>query len=107
MTHDHHVLAHVRAAATAAIGAVENRVFEKDAEHFLEILKRVPDHAPTDVSDEDAAGLLRLVDQVVDAIEDRVASGRDSGSAQQRLVQIVYGVRAAMEDIHRWHRHFS
>jgi hypothetical protein len=106
MPPEHHVLAHVRSVANEAIAAVERRSFEKDADHFLEILQRVPNHPPGEVSDEDVQTLLALVDQVVEAIEDRIASGRDSGSVQQHLVKVVYGSRAAMEEIHRWHRHY-
>lgn len=106
MTHEHHVLAGVRSAAMAAIDAVEGRSFGKHVDQFLDALRRVPDHPPEDVSDADAAALLLLVDQVLDAIEDRIESGRDAQSVQQRLVRVVYGSRAAMEEIHRWHRHF-
>ncbi len=106
MTHEHHVLAHVRSAAADAIAAVERRAFEKESDHFLEVLRRVPDHPPAEVSDADVQTLLGLVDQVVEAIEDRIASARDSGAVQQHLVKTVYASRAAMEEIHRWHRHF-
>jgi hypothetical protein len=106
MTQEQHALAHVRSLAEAAIDAAESRAFEKNVDHFYEVLKRVPDHPPGEVSDEDVSSLLGLVDRMVDTIEDRIASGRDSASAQQRLVKFVYGSRAAMEEIHRWHRHY-
>jgi hypothetical protein len=105
MPHDGHVLAHVRAAANAAVGAGA-RAFEPEARHFLEVLTRVPNHPPGEVSDADVAALLGLVDAVVDAIEDRIAAARDSGAVQQQLAQLVYAIRAAMEEVDRWHRHY-
>jgi hypothetical protein len=106
MPHEHHVVAHVRSAANALVADAERRSFEKDADHFLGLLQRVPDHPPGEVSDDDVRTLLGLVDRAVDAIEDRIASGRDSGTVQQRLVKVVYASRAAMEEIHRWHKHY-
>jgi hypothetical protein len=106
MSHEHHVVAHVRSAANALSADVERRSFEKDANRFLEILQRVPDHPPGEVSDEDVQTLLGLVDQAVESIEDRIAAAGDSGAVQQHLVKIVYGSRAAMEEIHRWHKHY-
>ena len=86
MPHEHHVLAHVRSAAAEAVAAVERRSFEKDADRFLEVLQRVPNHPPDEVSDADVQTLLGLVDQVVEAIEesDHLGPGFRVGAAGPR-----------------------
>ena len=74
---------------------------------FTRLLATVPDYAACEFST-DSIGLLgRLAESVIARIERRVGAGDDSGAVQLVLVEAVYDIRRALEEIDRWHRHYA
>ena len=74
---------------------------------FTHLLTTVPDHAPRELSTDSIGLLARLAEDVITRIERRVSSGDDSGAVQLDLVEAVYGIRRALEEIDRWRRHYA
>ena len=80
--------------------------FEKAVEGFVRLLATVPDFPPAAFSDDAVGSLQSLSEQVIARIEQRVDTQQDSASVQQDIVESVYDIRRALEDIDRWRRHF-
>jgi hypothetical protein len=92
-------------AAVRAAGSP--RRFAGAVRRFEQLLAIVPDYRPLDLRPGDIEALARMSEGVIDHIEDRVGVETDSDSVQQELVMTLYDIRRDLEEIHRWHRHFS
>ena len=87
-------------------GAGRLHALEKAVGQFVGLLHRVPDY-PASTFSPDAIGVLRtLAEGVIEKIEDRVHAGQDERNEQQVLVEAVYDIQAALEEIDRWRRHY-
>ena len=85
--------------------AKHSHAFEKAVEGFVRVLATVPDFAPAAFSDDAVGSLQDLSEQVIAEIEQRVSTQHDSASVQQNIVEAVYDIRRALEDIDRRRRH--
>jgi hypothetical protein len=94
-------------AAQAVNDATRGGAFDKAVRHFVETLRRAPDQTPKGLPADTVEVLSRLGDQVVEAIETRLYMAGDRVSVQRDLAAAVYDVRKAVEEIHRWWRHFA
>ncbi len=90
----------VRASASPCRFAGAVRRFER-------LLAVVPDYRPLDLRPGDIEALAQISEGLIDQIEDRIGAETDSDSVQQELVMTLYDIRRDLEEIHRWHRHFS
>ena len=79
-----------------------SHTFEKAVEGFVRVLAAVPDYSAAAFSDDAVGVLLSLSEQV---IEQRIDTQQDRESVQQDIVESVYDIRRALEDIDRWRRH--
>ena len=76
------------------------------AQRLNRLLASVPDFPAGTFSEAEVARLASLSDDVIERIETRVASEGDSAADQQRLVEAVYVIRRALEEIDHWRRHY-
>jgi hypothetical protein len=88
-------------------GASRSYALETAVSRFRRLLSTVPDYAPQELSAHTIDTLGRLAEDVIARIEQRVSSGTDSGAVQLDLVEAVYQIRRALEDIDRWRRHYA
>ena len=79
--------------------------FEKAVKGFVQVLARVPDYSPAAFSDDAVGSLQDLSEQVFAQIEERINTHQDRASVQQDIVEAVYDIRRALENIDRWRRH--
>ena len=80
--------------------------FENAVQGFVRLLGTVPDSPPAAFSDDAVGSLQGSSEQVIAQIEQRVDTQQDSASVQQDIVEAVYDIRRALEEIDRWRRHF-
>jgi hypothetical protein len=73
---------------------------------FLHLLHEVPDYPATAFSSAALQAMRSQADEVVETIEAYIDAGNATGNAAQQLAEAVYDIRAALEEIDRWHRHF-
>ena len=97
-----------RAAALAdtILTATHAHAFDKAVDRFIDLLGRVPDAQAGSLSDDNVKALLTSSEQVITRIEERVAGDDDSPAEQQRLVKRIYEIRARLEEVDRWRRHY-
>jgi hypothetical protein len=97
-----------RAAELSAVvrAAGSPHRFADAVRHFERLLAVVPDYRPLDLRPGDIESLAQISEGVIDQIESRVGA-EIADSVQQELVMTLYDIRRDLEEIHRWHRHFS
>ena len=78
--------------------------FEAAVRDFTRLLASVPGYAAQAFSADAITALNSLAEGVIERIEQRVSSADDSSSVQLDLVEGVYGIRRALEEIDRWRR---
>jgi len=74
---------------------------------FAHLLTTVPDYPPREFSTDSIGVLAQMAEDVITRIERRVSTGDDSGAVQLDLVEAVYDIRRALEEIDRWRRHYA
>lgn len=94
------------AAAGDALSATKRRALTVAVEQFVDCLKRVPDGSPTDLQPGDLGTLRTLAEDVIGKIEKDLERD-DSGGPAEDLAEGVYDIRAALEELDRWQRHYS
>lgn len=94
------------AAAGDALSATKRRALTVAVEQFVDCLKRVPDGTPADLQPSDLDTLRALAEDVIGKIENDLERD-DSGGSAQDLAEGVYDIRAALEELDRWRRHYS
>ena len=102
---DKSVVEKAAAAYEAIRESSRRRAFEKSVEAFVRVLAGVPEVAPADVSDADLGLLRTLGEGAIERIEERVATGEDPDPDKLQLVEGVYDIRRALEEIDQWRRH--
>ena len=100
------VMAKVAEFAETIRTTKHRHAFEKAVKGFVRLLATVPDAPPETFSDDAVRSLLSMSEQVIAQIEQRVSTQQDSASVQRDIVEGVYEIRRALEDIDRWRRHF-
>ena len=71
------------------------------------MLRSVPDFGPRQLSP-DARGALRtLAEAVIAPIEDRVSTADDPEGVQRTLVEAIYDIRRALEEMNIWRRRYT
>jgi hypothetical protein len=80
---------------------------EEAAGEFVRLLETIPDCAPHELSNEAIAFLERVAEAVIAEIERRVKLGTNADAVRLNLATAVYRIRRALEEIDRWHRHYS
>jgi hypothetical protein len=70
-------------------------------------LGAIPDSPPHEFTVEAMKRLRELVEETVEAIEQRIDSGGDRNKVQQELAATVYAVRRRMEAVEIWVRHYT
>jgi hypothetical protein len=83
------------------------RAFERDVTAFSALLDAVPFTGPDDATPAEIDRLFQIAEEVVASVENRIESRRDSKATQLRLAESVYRIRAELEEIARWRRHFN
>jgi hypothetical protein len=78
--------------------------FDKGVQGFMRILTDLPGTERDKFSDEDFRLLTTVAEGVIESIEQRVDSQRESGTDNLLLVKAVYEIRRDLEVIDRWHR---
>ena len=73
---------------------------------FIGIIGAVPDEQAHSLSAGDTRLLQSLGQDVIDGIEEHVASSANDARAQS-LVISIYEIRRLLEEVDRWHRHYS
>ncbi len=86
--------------------ARRRHAFEDAVRAFTRVLRTVPDYAPHALSSDAVGGLRTLAEGVIARIEERVATARDPCGVQVDLVERVYEIRRALEEIEIWRRHY-
>jgi hypothetical protein len=74
---------------------------------FIELLEAVPDGEVGQVAAASLGQLTVEADHVIDKIEEWINGGRAEGRDEQRLALAVYQIRAAIEEIDHWRRHYQ
>ena len=92
--------------AETILTATQAHAFDKAVDRFIDVLARVPDAQAGSLSDDNVKAMLTSSEQVIARIEERVAGDDDSPAEQQRLVKRIYEIRARLEEIDRWRRHY-
>ena len=69
---------------------------------IVSVLGSLPDSQRSAFSDADMRRLRELVEETVEAIEQRIDSGGDELDTQQHLAGTVYEVRRRMEIVEQW-----
>jgi hypothetical protein len=87
--------------------ATRRKAFGTSVNAFTQLLVTVPDYAPRGWSADSIARLGALAEDVISRIEQRVGTGDDSSAVQLDLVEAVYEIRRALEEIDRWRRHYA
>ena len=99
------------ASATEAAFAIDlstrGGAFDKAVHRFLTILQSVPDQGPAALSSDDAGALVAMAESVISRVEARLATDGDRKGIQQDLAESVYDVRAALEQIYIWRKHYG
>lgn len=94
-------------ALVEAIRQASRRQALKDhVQEFLTLLGGIPDYPARTFSDDELASLRHLGDEAIGSIERYVATADDGDSKEQPLVETVYEIREAIEEIERWQQHY-
>ena len=72
-------------------------------EKFVALLIRVPDYPVTAFPSESVQALRQEAEGVIERIEQWVSTTDDD---ERRLVEAVYDIRRALEEIERWRQHY-
>ena len=100
-------IANIIDAVTHVRDAGAHHSFEHAVNQFAQLLGRVPDTEPADVSVE-AIGLLQTFsEEVIECIEARVERAAVCGPHEQMLISRLYEIRRLLEEIHRWRHHVA
>ncbi len=103
--------AELLASATEAAFAIDvssrGGAFNTAVQRFVTILKSVPDHAPSEISKDDAGAIVLMAESVIGRIEARLSAGGDAQDLQVDIAEGVYDIRAALEQIYIWRKHFD
>jgi hypothetical protein len=86
-------------------GARGQRAFDHAADEFIQLIGRVPDAAPHEISSEGIGRLQALAEQVIDRIEERATASADRPATTQALIGRVYEIRRLLEEVDVWRRH--
>jgi len=86
--------------------ATHRRTFQHALAEFVAILRSVPDYSGTTFSLDETHSLTAAAESIIDDIERRVSTQDDPAGVQVALVETVYAIRAGLEEIDRWQRHF-
>jgi hypothetical protein len=81
-------------------------VFTSKLAQIVTAIGAVQDSAPGEVSSDDIERLRELVDETIEAIEQRLEARLDDQDVQQHLAGTVYELRRRMESVETWFRHF-
>jgi hypothetical protein len=92
--------------AQALSQSASGRIFTKSIKKILDALSCVPDYAHAAFSSEQIAQLQLNGEQTIAAIELRIETGDDNGTAQLEMARAIYELRRELEDIDRWRRHY-
>jgi len=87
--------------------AVSRQSFEHAVSQFEQLLGRVPDAAPADISVEEIGVLQTFSEEVIERIEARVERAAVSGPHEQMLISRLYEIRRLLEEIDSWQRHVA
>lgn len=88
------------------MSATKRRALAVAVEQFVDCLRRIPGGAPKDLPRGGLATVKTLAEDVIKRIESDLEQD-DSGGPARELAEDVYDIRAALEEIDRWERHFS
>jgi hypothetical protein len=94
-------------AVTHVRDAMGRRPFEHAVSRFAQVLGRVPDTVPADLSVGDIGLLQTFSEEVIERIEARVARATVCGPHEQMLISGLYEIRRLLEEIHSWQQHFA
>jgi hypothetical protein len=81
------------------------RAFTAKLAQIVTAIGTVQDSTPDEVSSDDIERLRQLVDETIDAIEQRLEARLDDQDVQQHLAGTVYELRRRMESVETWFRH--
>ena len=93
-------------AGHAALSNRHGRPFITSIRTFVAALQRIPDGGPSDYQHDQLAAIRDLGEQLLAEIEDRLEDADDRPKVQRELADAVYAIRRALEEVHRWERHF-
>jgi hypothetical protein len=99
----------LKAAAGAAhdlAAEASARSFRKRVRDFIDALARIPDYPATEFKPLEIEQLSSTAEHVIAATERRIDHGDDSPSVKQELAESIYDIRARLEEIGRWRRHY-
>ena len=103
--------AELLASATEAAFAIDvssrGGAFKAAVQRFVTILKSVPDYAPAEISKDDAGAMVLMAESVISRIEARLSASDDGQDLQVDIAEGVYDIRAALEQIYIWRKHFD
>jgi hypothetical protein len=100
------LIAKTTAAAGDALSASRRRALSAAVDQFVDCLRRIPDGSPKDLEPGDLATVRTLAEDVIAKIEGDLEKD-DSGGAAKDLAEDIYDIRAALEELDRWQRHYS
>jgi hypothetical protein len=81
------------------------RAFTAKLAQIVTAIGTVQDSTPDEVSSDAIERLRQLVDETIDAIEQRLEARLDDQDVQQHLAGTVYELRRRMESVETWFRH--
>ena len=104
MSHD--LLAAVTEAALAIDISTGSGAFEKSVERYVTLMASVPDNGPSALTADDATAVVMMAEDVIRRIEAKLEASDDEG-VQKDLADNVYAIRAALEQIYIWRKHYK
>ncbi len=100
-----HVVARAEAHAADVLRARTIHGLLTAAFNFKVFLARVPDAGP--IGQAEVHRISEIAERVIQHIDERIDTRGGSHGAKLELASLVYRMRARLEEIVRWSRHFA
>ncbi len=101
------LLATITEAALAIDTSTRGGAFDKSVQRYVTLIGTVPDYGPTALSADDATAVTMMAEDVIRLIEARLSVGSDGEDIQKDLAESIYAIRAALEQIYIWRKHYG
>ena len=98
------VVAHAEARAADVLRARTTHGLLTAAFNFKVFLARVPDSGP--IARADVTRISEIAERVIQHIDARIDAHGGSHASKLEFASLIYRIRARLEEIARWSRHF-
>jgi len=94
-------------AAQAVSQANGGRNIKQAVKGFLHVLHAMPDARTGQLPGDTIQTVQALAERVIEHIEQHLYDTDEKHALQRDLARAVYDIREALEEIHRWQRHYG